>query len=190
MFNLSDQSISYIIISPEKDTNSLSENKIACNKLCNILYSKDYTIIPVTGYYNGRYEQSFISINNTNNDSLRKDAINLMDDFKQESIIVKYKGEDSPKKILNDGSEKLLGIILYDSNQENKTYLYNGVSFSFLEQKRYYFFKQKEELRNGMIVEFFSNDRWVEKKIDNIDVEYEKMYKLLIKYNKLRACTG
>jgi hypothetical protein len=39
-----------------------------------------------------------------------------------------------------------------------------------------------------MIVEFYNNDQWIEKVVENIDVEYERLYKLLIKYNKLRVC--
>jgi hypothetical protein len=81
-------------------------------------------------------------------------------------------------------------MCIYDSNINNKTYIYNGLSFTFNDKKRYHFLNYKDELKNGMIVEFFNNDKWIERKIVNIDIEYEKMYKLLIKYNKLRVCTN
>ena len=88
MFNLSDPNISYMLISPEKGDNLPSENNINCERICSILYSKDYTIIPVTGYYEGKYERSFIAVYAGDSDSLRFDAIYLMDKFNQDSVIV------------------------------------------------------------------------------------------------------
>jgi hypothetical protein len=187
MFNLSDPNISYMLISPEKGDNLPSENNINCERICSILYSKDYTIIPVTGYYEGKYERSFIAVCAGDSDSLRFDAIYLMDKFDQDSVIVKYKGENSATKVTPDGSEKPMSVAIYDSNLSNKTYLYNGVSFSFVEMKRYFFPKKKEDLKVGMIVEFFNNNKWTQKQVFNVDTEYEKMFKLLIKYEKVRV---
>ena len=188
MFNLSDPKIGYIIISSQTESTSASEVKFLSEKLATILYSKDYTIIPVTGYFEGRYEKSYVAISNEDNDKLRTDAILLMDEFNQSSVIVKYLNETQATKILNDGSERSLGIAIYDSEMKNKTYIYNGVSFSFIEQKRYYFPKEKKDLKPGMIVEFFNNNKWTSRQISDVDVEYEKMYKLLMKYEKLRVC--
>lgn len=189
MFNLSDKNISYIIFSPEKDYNSTINNKIQCEKLCSILYSKNYTIIPIVSYQNNIYENCFIGICNEDNDSIRKDSLYLLDEFSEDSILIKYKNELTPKRVYSNGSEILLEMCIYDSNTDNKSYIYNGVSFTFNDKKRYQFLSYKEELKNGMIIEFFNNDRWTKRKIVNVDVEYEKMYKLLIKYNKLRVCT-
>lgn len=188
MFNLTDKNISYLLISPEKNSNSVDENKIVCDKLCTLLYSRNYIIIPIMGYYEGQKENSFIAIQNDTNE-IRTDAIYLIEEFDQESIIVKYKDEVSAKRILSDGSESLLEVSIYESESKGKTYIYNGVSFSFLEQKRYQLLTDKSQLRKGMVIEFFNNNRWVEKRIDNIDVEYDKMYKLLMRYSKLRICT-
>ena len=188
MFNITDKNTSYLIVSPELESNTNIDNKFLCDKLCNILYAKGYTILPINCYYNDNYEKSFMAICNDNNDVLRSDSFYLMNEFNQDYIILKYRGEDNAKKILNNGSERLLEMSIYDSNSKNKIYLYNGISFSFLEKKRYQFLTSKEQLRRGMIVEFYNNDQWIEKKIDNIDVEYERLYKLLIKYNKLRVC--
>jgi hypothetical protein len=176
-----------MLISPEKRDVSPSENNINCEKICTILYSKDYTIIPVTGYYEGNYERSFIAICAGDSDTLRFDAIYLMDKFNQDSVIVKYKNENAATKVTPDGSEKPMSVAIYDSNLSNKTYLYNGVSFSFTEMKRYFFPKKKEDLKVGMIVEFFNNNKWTQKQVVNVDNEYEKMFKLLIKYEKVRV---
>lgn len=188
MFNLSDPNIAYLIVSSQNESSSASEMKFLSDKLANILYAKGYTLIPVTGYYNQQYEKSFIAISTDDNDRLRQDAIYIMDEFEQDSVIVKYLTETTAKKIISDGSEVPLGIAIYDSDLKNKTYIYNGVSFSFIEQKRYYFPKEKKELKSGMIVEFFNNNKWTTKQVNDVDTEYEKMYKLLMKYEKLRVC--
>jgi len=188
MFNLEDRNISYLIISPEKKSNSIKENKVSCDKACSILYSKDYTVIPITGYRNGTHGNSFIAISNDENNALRKDAIYLLDELYQDSLIVKYKNESLPKKISYDGSEKLVKPVIYELNESDTTYVYNGLSFSFIEQRRYKFLSNKSELRKGMIVEFLNNEKWVEKQIADIDTEYDKMYKLLMRYGKLRTC--
>jgi hypothetical protein len=112
-----------------------------------------------------------------------------MDKFEQESVIVKYRDYDFVNKIMSDGSEKNLSLVLYDSEMKDRTYLYNGMSFTFLENKKYYFPKKKEELRKGMIVEYYNNNNWVKREVNNVEVEWDKLYKLLMKYEKLRVET-
>jgi hypothetical protein len=188
MFNPLQKENSYILISPEKKINTAQENAVNCERVCNILYSKDYTIFPVTGYWEGKFEKSFIAFpGSDNNDDLRLDALYLMDFFEQETVIVKYKGSEEATKINFDGSEKPLKFVLYDSDSTNKTYLMNGVSFSFVESKKYYFPKDKNDLKDGMLVEYFNNEKWNQRIIGSVDLEFERMYKLLIKYGKLRV---
>jgi len=191
MLNLNDQNISYLLFSPENETLTSEEKKLVCEKACSILYSKDYTILSVKGLYEGVYENSFLALQNKpNNDDLRKDLIYLLEIFHQQSGIVKYKNETKATKVFESGFEKPLSILLYDLNSNNKTYLYNGISFSFLEEKRYYFPKTINDLRNGMILEFFNNKEWVEKEIQNVQTEYDNLYKLLMKYDKVRISVG
>jgi hypothetical protein len=38
-----------------------------------------------------------------------------------------------------------------------------------------------------MIVEYLNKDKWFSKKVENPKLEYEKIYKLLIKYEKIRV---
>ena len=40
-----------------------------------------------------------------------------------------------------------------------------------------------------MIVEYFTNNKWYEKKVENPNSEYEDLYKLLIKYDKVRVAS-
>ncbi len=145
MLNLLDKNIAYLLISPEKIYNTQLENSVSCERICSILYSKGFTILQVQGYYNNRYETSFLAFTDDSNDDLRFDAIYLMDAFSQDSIIVKYRGDDFANKIMSDGSEKSLSLVIYDSEMKDKTYLYNGVSFTFTENKKYYFPSKKED---------------------------------------------
>jgi hypothetical protein len=187
MFNLTDPNISYILLSPENKYASQLDNKLSCERACSILYSKDYTVLSVTGYYEGSYEKSFLSIpSEESNDDLRKDLIYLLECFNQECGIIKYKNEKNATKVFRNGSEKPMSLIIYNSDLNNKTYLYNGISFSFLEEKRYYFPRERKELKNGMSLEYFNNNKWVQKEVIDVNKEYDSLYKLLMKYEKIR----
>jgi len=176
--NLQEQNMSYVILSSDKLDDMIS-----------ILYSKEYQIIPIKGYYRGQYEDSVIAFGRVDNDNLRKDVLFLINHFHQECAIIKYLGETSVKKIFKDGSEKPLGIVMYNTDAENISYLYNGVSFSFVEQVRYWKPTKKEDFRVGMLVEYFNKDKWYERLVEDPSQEYEKIYKLLIKYNKVRVAS-
>jgi hypothetical protein len=187
MFNITDPNLSYILFSPESKDSSEEVNKKNCEKACSMLYSKDYTVLFLTGLYEGNYEKSFLAIQSEqNDDELRKDLIYFLDSFHQECGIIKYRNDDKPHKIFENGTEKPLSVILYNSDSNNKTYLYDGISFSFNEEKRYHFFRKKEELKPGMIVEYLNNNKWIEREIINVDSEYKDLYELLMKYSKVR----
>ena len=176
--NLQEKNMSYVILSSDKLDDMIS-----------ILYAKEYQIIPIKGYYRGQYEDSVIAFGRVDNDNLRKDVLFLINHFHQECAIIKYLGETSVKKIFKDGSEKPLGIVMYNTDAENISYLYNGVSFSFVEQVRYWKPTKKEDFRVGMLVEYFNKDKWYERLVEDPSQEYEKLYKLLIKYDKVRVAS-
>lgn len=188
MFNILDSNTLYIIVSPEKNDNSQVQNKILNDKLSNILYANEFTLLPIKGYYNEKFENSCLaSPNNIDNDDLRKIAIRIIDEFDQDSVIIKYYGETYAKRLSKDGSERPLGMVLYNTeDSSNKSYIFNGMSFSFVEQKRYYFPNSKTDFKIGMIVECFSGDKWIEMKVENVELEYNDIYKLMIKYEKVR----
>jgi len=152
-----------------------------------ILYGRDYSIIPIKEFYQGNYSDSIISYGRVDNDNLRQDVLFLLNKFNQNFAIIKYLGESVIKKIFKDGSEIPVDMTLYNTDFDKASYLYNGYSFSFTESKRYFFITKKEDIKVGMIVEFFNNNKWIEKKVSNPELEYEKLYKLLMKYNKLRV---
>lgn len=174
--NLTDDRISYTIISSKR-----------LDAMMSFLWGKQYKIIPIKGYYKGNFEESIIAYNDSiDNDSLRKDVIFLLDNFNQECAIIKYKGETGAKKIFNNGSERLLDVIMYNTDSENKSYLHNGLSFSFIEKKRYWKPKSESDFEKGMIVEYLNNNKWSKHKVNNPSIEYDRLFKLLIKYDKIR----
>jgi hypothetical protein len=177
VIDLTNPKISYIVISSEKIDDIMS-----------ILYAKNYQIIPIKGYYQGQYEDSLMAFG-VDNDELRKDLIFLLNHFHQECGIIKYFGETGAKKVFPDGSEKPLGIVLYNTDSENISYLYNGISFSFVEQVRYWKPKKQEDFSVGMLVEYMNNNKWYEKRVVNPTEEYNKLYKLMIKYDKIRVAS-
>lgn len=176
MLDLSNPNLSFIILS--------SDN---LDDMRSILWAKNYHIIPLQGFYQGSYEDSAIAFSDVDNDELRKDLIFLLNQFHQDCGIIKYKGENGAKKIFKDGSEKPLGIVLYNTDSENISYLYNGLSFSFVEQLRYWKPTKKEDFKIGMIVEYLNNKNWIKRVVKNPEGEFEDLYQLLIKYDKIRV---
>jgi len=187
MINFNDSNLSFLMASPEVAGLSQLENNHRNNTFLNMLYSMSYSIIPIQSYIKGIYERNYLAVCSEDNDKLRKEAIFLMNQFGKTEIIVKYKGQNYLNKITFDGNEFPMDINYYDSNLEKKTYMHEGVSFTLTERKRYFFPKRKEDLKDGMIVEYLNNNMWYKKEINNLDLEYEKMYKLLMKYEKLRV---
>lgn len=174
--DLTNTKISYILLSSDK-----------IDDISSVLWAKEYKIIPIKGFYKGQYEDSILAYSNIDNDELREDMIFLLNHFHQDCGIIKYFGENGAKKVFPDGSEKPLGIVMYNTDSDNISYLHNGVSFSFVEQARYWKPDKKEDFKTGMIVEYFNNNKWYEQKVENPLEEYNELYKLLIKYDKIRV---
>jgi hypothetical protein len=175
MLDLRNSELSYILVSASN-----------LRSLSSYLYSKDYYLVEIKGYYEGIFEDSVLAFTNLEPSDLKEDCKNIMNFFDQDCVIVKYKNQNNAFKIFSDGQEKPLGILLYNTDSKNKSYIHDGLSFSFVEQQLYYFPKKKEDFKQGMIVECFSNNKWIEKRVANVDIEFEKMYNLLMKYNKIR----
>jgi len=175
MIDLKNPKISYLI--------SSSDN---ISSLTSYLYSREYYIIDMKSFHKGIFENSFIAFTNLSNDELRTDALHLMNYFDQETLIIKYKDETSPKRIYENGGEHPLGLLLYNTDADTKSYIHEGISFSFIEKQLYYFPKKRDDFKEGMIVECFSNNKWIERKVSNPSLEFDKMYALLMKYNKIR----
>lgn len=175
MLNLKNPNLSFLLASAEN-----------LNSLVSYLYSRDYQLLDIKGYYQGQFENSVLAFTNLEANELRKDALHIMKHFNQECLIIKYKDETGAKKIFEDGGEKPLGILLYNTDSQNKSYIYDGLSFSFVEQQLYYFPNKKEDFKPGMVVEIFSANKWIEREVVDPEDEYKKIYNLMIQYNKIR----
>jgi hypothetical protein len=178
VIDLNNPKISFILLSSDNLDDMMS-----------ILWAKNYQIIPIKGYYKGQYEDSALASSDVDNDELRKDLIFLLNHFHQECGIIKYKGESNAKKVFRDGSERPLGVALYNTDDENISYLYNGVSFSFIEESRYWKPQKKEDFKIGMMVEYLNNNKWYQKKVEDPNSEWDSIWKLMTKYDRVRVAS-
>jgi hypothetical protein len=173
--NLENINISYLIISSDKIDDIISN-----------LYTMNYNLVEMKSY-DGDYHDALVAYSDgLDNDKLREGALSILNRLDQEYFIIKYKGEKSAKRLFRDGSEKLLELSMFNPDSE-LSYIYKGLSFSFIESKRYWIPNNKEDFRVGMIVEFFSNNKWNEKLVENPLEEWDDIYKLMLKYKKLRV---
>lgn len=179
MIGLNNKDISFILLTSSK-----------LDAISSILYVNEYNMINLKGYYMNEYNDYIMAYNEKDNDELRKDIISILNEFDENSAIIKYRGESNFKRIFKNGSEDLLKIILYNTDSNNISYLYENVSFSFINSKRYWRPKEKSDFKVGMLIEYFNQNKWVEKRVENINEEYEKLYKLLIKYDKIRISSN
>lgn len=175
MLGLEQPNASYMLIS--------SEN---IDQITSVLYAKNYQILPIKGYFEGKFEDSIMAFRRADNDDLRNDVIFLLEQFKEKSAIVKYLGESEAKKVFFNGSEEPMEIVMFNTNESNKSYIHSGISFSFVEKTRYWHPKSQEDLKIGMVVEYQNNNKWYERIVRNPQEEWEKLYKLLTKYDKVR----
>lgn len=181
--NLLDKNVNYIIISAYSAKKSDYDNTIALRRLENKLYLKEYSIYKLNS---GNNECYYYAYKNCTNKELRYDAIELLDEFKQEYIYVKYFNESDIKKIFFDGMEKVYTIENYQGNNSSNDFFENGYSFSFKEKKMYYT-PSKTDLKEGIIYEYKNNSGvWLEKKVIDPEREYNNLFELLIKYKRIR----
>lgn len=176
MLKLDDKNISYLVIASTQ-----------VNNMSGYLYAKDYHIVEVRCFHLGLWEEGIIAFSNSGNDETRRDAIHLLEVFHQPELNIKYFGETVAKRLSNSGTEKSLSIVNYNTDFNLPSFILGAQSFSFVEQKEFKPITKKEDLKVGMIVEYMNNERWIPKKVENPDIEFDKFYKLLVKYDKVRV---
>lgn len=187
MFKLNDPNISFILCSPELDNISLIENNNRNSSMVNLLYSLEYNLIAINSSHQSKLSRYYIGLSNINNDKLRNEAIFIMEQFSLNEIFLKYKKSENIIRINIAGEEFPNVINYYDNDFSKKIFLYEGISFTLNEQKRFAIPREKSDLKNGMIVEYLNNDNvWKERIINDINLEYDKTYKLMMKYEKIR----
>jgi hypothetical protein len=166
----------------------LSSNSI--DDLTSVLYAKCYQLMPIKGYYRNQYEDSVLAWGDFDNDEMRQDLLFLLQHFSQDCGFIKYTGETDVRKVYRDGSERNMATTLYNADEDNVSYLLNGLSFSFVERVRYWKPKKLEDFKVGMIVEYMNGNKWYQKKVENPNKEWNDMFMLLVKYDKLRVVSN
>lgn len=174
--DLNNPNLSFILISSDKIDDMLS-----------ILWSKNYDIIPIKEYHIGKWNESVMIFSNNNNDQLREDLIFILNQFHQDWGIIKYTGEKNSTKVWKDGSETPLDVYLYESIDNNPVYIHGGLSFSFVESQKYWKPTKKTDFKIGMVVEYFNGGKWNKKVVNDPDREWDDMWNLLVKWDKLRS---
>lgn len=188
MLNLIDENAGYLLVSPYQEKKTEEENYLALSKAQSLLYNREYSLLSITGYCGGAWDKSYLAYNHKDNDTLREDALFILERTNQNEIIVKYRGTDKLTLISKDGAESPLSLQNYSEHSEStKVFIYNGWYFSLKPEIRYFMIESKNQLKKGMKLEYFNNEKWNEKVVHDVDSEFENMYKLLIKYNKLRS---
>ena len=124
MLGLEQPNTSYMLISS-------SEN---LDQITSVLYAKNYQILPIKGYFEGVFEDSIMAFGRTDNDEIRNDVLFLLGHFNEKNAIIKYLGESEAKRVFFNGSEEPLEIVMYNTNESNKSYIHSGISFSFVEK--------------------------------------------------------
>jgi hypothetical protein len=161
-------------------------NKI--DDVVSVLYAMGYHILDLKTFFKGVYGDSVLATNDVSNDELRKNSVFLLNHFDISDCIIKYNGDESIKRIFHDGREDLLTLSVYNTDEDKISYILNGISFSFLDQTRYWKPKKHDDLKKGMVVEYLNNNNnWCKKTVDNPLLEYNNFFKLLIKYDKVRV---
>jgi len=185
MINLLDVKTSYILFTPDHTSSGYSW---LCEKYTSLTHAKGYSDIELISSDNdNNYCITYVSYcENAINDKIRLDAIALMSEFGASSIIVKYFGENKPTKILENGSERLLDISFYSNVVNERVYIQNGISFIFETLKRFYFPTKKEDLHKNMVIELYNDTKWIEYVVDDVETEWEDIYELFAKYEKIR----
>jgi hypothetical protein len=163
----------------------LSSNKI--DDLISVLYTKDFSVVPIKGYYRGNFEDSVIAYSDIDNNELRNQILILLNLFDQNCGFIKYLGQSEVTKISKDGTEREMSVTLYNTDDENMSYLFNGTSFSFVEKVRYWKPTKLDDFKSGMIVEYFNGNRWNQKIVINPVQDWKDSLMLLCKYDKLRV---
>jgi hypothetical protein len=186
--NLIGKNAYYILLTAYSDKQDDYTNVYQNSQLESALYRKGYEVLKL-----GHSENKIALLawksdkEDQNNNELRMDAIEFIDTYYIESLVIKYQNENDPKRLKDNGQEKNISLVNYNGDMDNSYYT-EGVSFSFEEDEEYYIPSKKSDIKVGMIVELKNNkNQWVPREVVDLDKEWDSMYKLLVKYNRIKV---
>lgn len=151
-----------------------------------MLYAKEYNVLQLKAFYKESFSDCLLAFGQSDNDRLRNDANFAISQLGLDKLVVKYLNESVARHVFPDGTERQLDLVMYNTDHENVSYIHEGISFSFVERPIYWKPSRLEDIKEGMVVEYFNNNKWNERLVVNPKTEWEKMYKVLAKYDKLR----
>lgn len=161
-------------------------NNIHINEQINYLSVKDYNIIYIDERRGDMlYTSLFCVKNNITDDELKADAMFIINSMDADKLIIKYNNDKNANELVKNNEYPLIILNNYDINAYN--YIINGNYISFRRSKQYWIPEKKEDFTKGMILEYFNNNKWNIQKVNDPEKEYDDMYKLLLKYKKLRV---
>lgn len=188
MFNPKNSNQSYLIINPFKEENTILENQFAYERLLSVLYSHDYTVKNLLEVSEKNHTKGFFAlIESSDNDTLRKEVLTILEFMNIDSAFLKYANQKNPVMIKKSGEEVPHIMKLNENSENHKNFIVDGFCFYFKSEIRYHYPKNKSHLKNGMIVEYLNDKTWTQREIKDVETEFDRMYNLLIKYNKLRV---
>jgi hypothetical protein len=146
----------------------------------------------INDYSTNKYGFMIFFSKEYNNNDLRNKAMKIIrenSDKGIKNIHIKYFDYSEIINLKNDGEEVpcIISTMNEDINNSAKIYFLNTKPFIIRETKRYVPIKEKSEIKTGMVLEVKNQDKWIKKVVKDVDMEYEKIYKLFIKHGKIRC---
>ncbi len=187
MINLGNDKRGIIIITSDNTSISDFDRKFHGERIYSVLSSKEFEIIPIKCYKDNSIYESFLCLSEIyDSNEFRKEILHILEFLDLDSSFVKYPSSDDFVLISRTGTEEKHVLKMYEESKNDLKFIYESIFFSFEKKQSYFYPKKSNHLKNGLIVEYFNNEKWNSKEIKNVDEEFDKMYKLLMKYDKLR----
>lgn len=151
--------------------------------------SGNFHVNEIKTYLNGVYGRAVVGVPRTVVECHKVKEIAIFPLLKMGCVrsIVKYQEKNHPVLLFPNGTENPLNPIPYNTDASRLTFIAEHFTFAFSEQQTYTFPEKKEDLSDNMILEYYDGNKWVERKVMDVNTEYEKMYRLLLKYKKIRV---
>ncbi len=172
--DLNNKDISYVIFSGNK-----------WSQIMSYLYSKEYTIHEMRTVQSDFIGKAILTYSSISNSELEKDTLFILEHFEEDHAYIKFKDTTEIQRISKYNINPV-SVSMYESNDDQLKYIIGEYSFSFNKMDKYMLLEKKEQITEGMCLEYFNDNKWNKTIVNDVDKEWNSMYSLLSKYNKLR----
>jgi hypothetical protein len=174
IMDLNNKDISYVIFSGNK-----------WSQIMSYLYSKEYTIHEMRTVQSDFIGKAILTYSSISNSELEKDTLFILEHFEEDHAYIKFKDTTEIQRISKYNINPV-SVSMYESNDDQLKYIIGEYSFSFNKMDKYMLLEKKEQITEGMCLEYFNDNKWNKTIVNDVDKEWNSMYSLLSKYNKLR----